>query len=257
MSSREGDVALAHELCTIATGVALEHFTRDIDVAHKPDGSAVTTADVAVERAMIDYLRRHRPDDGILSEEAGQLGTGHRRWILDPIDGTAGFIAGNDHWGTHVALEIDSMLVVSIITRPTLGRRWWAAAGSGAHASHDLDPLDHTARLSLGRHPTLQGARLGLLTQQTPTQMPALLESQGASVTVATPDHSVILDLLEGRLDAVVSENARTPWDHAPAQLLTVEAGGALTDAHGGVDPDLPPLIYGNGLIDTDIRRVL
>jgi fructose-1,6-bisphosphatase/inositol monophosphatase family enzyme len=88
-----------------------------------------------VERALLELLTLHRPDDAVLSEEAGALGAGRRRWLLDPIDGTEGFRAGGPVWDNHIALEVDGQLTVGIDTRPTQGRALVGVHGQGAYRS--------------------------------------------------------------------------------------------------------------------------
>ncbi len=100
---------------------------------HKADGSVVTEADIAVERMLSAALTRHRPSDAVLGEELGAVGQSSRRWIIDPIDGTMNFVAGRPDWGVHVALERDGEVIVGVVTRPVLGRRWWAGRGGGAY----------------------------------------------------------------------------------------------------------------------------
>src|SRR5205823_4618442 len=107
------DVELAHELASVAADVALRFVEGRFDYELKADGSPVTEADLAVEAALVELIRARRPDDAILSEEAGLLGIpGRRRWVLDPIDGTAHFVERTDGWGTHIALEVDGELVL-------------------------------------------------------------------------------------------------------------------------------------------------
>jgi Inositol monophosphatase family len=95
------DVAIAHELATIAAEVALPYVSDAVDHSLKSDGSPVSACDLAVERALIEFLRHYRPNDGILSEELGEVALGERRWLLDPIDGTSQFVSGGTEWGTH------------------------------------------------------------------------------------------------------------------------------------------------------------
>ncbi len=81
----QSDLELAHRLAMLADEVALPCFLSSATDAHrKQDGSVVTAADLTVERAVVEHLTRHRPDDGILSEEAGTVSDGRGRWILDP-----------------------------------------------------------------------------------------------------------------------------------------------------------------------------
>ena len=75
------DVAIAHELATIAAEVALPYVSDAVDHSLKSDGSPVSACDLAVERALIGFLRHYRPNDGILSEELGEVALGERRWL--------------------------------------------------------------------------------------------------------------------------------------------------------------------------------
>lgn len=141
------DLAFAHELADIADEVAMSLFGRPTDVDTKQDGSLVGEADLAIEGRLVDLVRRHRPDDAILTEETGAHGESYRRWIIDPIDGTNSFLAGESHWGVHVALEIEHEIVVAVVTRPAVGMRWWAAKGAGAWRGHVSDGAVSQAEL--------------------------------------------------------------------------------------------------------------
>jgi hypothetical protein len=129
------DFALAMALAEAASEVALEFFERGVDSTMKDDGTPVTEADLAVEARLVDVLTGARPNDGIVSEEGGHLAGGHRRWILDPIDGTVNFAAGDPNRGTHVALEVNGRVVIGVSTRPVAGEHWWAIRGGGAYRS--------------------------------------------------------------------------------------------------------------------------
>ena len=82
---------------TLSAEIALPFFRTDVRHDLKPDGSPVSEADLAVEHAVLDMLGRERPGDGVLSEECGGVARGavRRRWLIDPIDGTVPFLAGN------------------------------------------------------------------------------------------------------------------------------------------------------------------
>ena len=94
----ETDLQLAQRAALTGAAVALPHFAALADLPRevKTDGSVVTAADRAVESAIREVLTAARPGDAILGEEEGQTGTGGRRWIIDPIDGTALFVDGDD-----------------------------------------------------------------------------------------------------------------------------------------------------------------
>src|SRR5690606_6922168 len=59
-------------------------------------------------------------------------GDSTRQWIIDPIDGTAGFLRGLPIWSTLISLAVDGEPVVGVASSPALGKRWWAATGAGA-----------------------------------------------------------------------------------------------------------------------------
>ena len=247
------DIELAHELASVAAEAALPHAGGAVEHRLKGDGSPVSVADLAAERAMLDVLARRRPDDGIVSEEAGTVATGRRRWVLDPIDGTVAFVAGGPEWGTHVVLEEDGEIVLGVITRPLRRERWWAARGQGAFASTDADPLTQTAPLAVSTTTALAGATIGLYRAEG-SAVPDVLTAHGAT-TVTHRSH--ILDLVEGRIDAIVADRCGAPWDHAPAVVLAVEAGGRFTDPHGGPRPDLRGGIYSNAHLHDAVRDAL
>jgi len=127
------DLEIAHLLADVAREAILPHFRKpDLEADNKEaDGyDPVTIADRAAETAMRAVLAQHRPDDGIWGEEFGQQpGTSGRTWVLDPIDGTRGFISGTPTWGVLIALcEMDGP-VLGIIDQPYTGERFVGAPG--------------------------------------------------------------------------------------------------------------------------------
>ncbi len=133
------DLRLAHVLADTADSITLARFKAlDLHVSSKPDLTPVTDADVAVEDAIRSSLKRARPRDAVHGEERDDSGTGPRRWIIDPIDGTKNFVRGVPVWATLIALMVDDRVVVGVVSAPALGRRWWAATGEGAYAGRSL-----------------------------------------------------------------------------------------------------------------------
>ena len=126
----DADIALAQRLAD-AAGHAIRPWFRSIMTAErKGDATPVTLADRAAEEAMRAILRAERPDDGINGEEFGaEQGTSGRQWVLDPIDGTAGFLAGRPIFGTLIALLVDGWPVLGMIDQPILGERWLGVTG--------------------------------------------------------------------------------------------------------------------------------
>src|ERR1700750_2864801 len=105
------DLDLALELADVADAITMARIrARDRVVETKPDLTPVSEADRAVEQAMRAHLASRRPDDTVFGEEYGgasddAAGGRGRRWIVDPIDGTKGYVRGMQVWGTLLALE--------------------------------------------------------------------------------------------------------------------------------------------------------
>ena len=93
MFTYDQDLTLALELADAADAISLPRFRAlDLNIETKPDMSPVTDADKSVEQALISQLASKRPGDEIIGEEFGSSGQATRKWIIDPIDGTANFV---------------------------------------------------------------------------------------------------------------------------------------------------------------------
>ena len=139
MADHTDDLRLAHILADDADSLTMSRFgARDLTVSTKPDHSEVTDADLAVEDSVRRTLSRMRSRDAVHGEERADTGDGPRRWIIDPIDGTANFLRGVPVWATLIALSVEDQIVASVVSAPALKRRWWAARGSGAWSGKSL-----------------------------------------------------------------------------------------------------------------------
>ena len=124
----------ACRLARLAGEAILPQFRRGLAVDNKKAGTGydpVTEADRTAERVMREEIRRRYPAHGILGEEFGFEAGDGLTWVLDPIDGTRGFVMGLLHWGTLVALFNGQRPVVGVIRQPVLDETF---AGDGARA---------------------------------------------------------------------------------------------------------------------------
>ena len=126
-------VDVAHRLADAAGDAILPHF-RSVGLAAEnklaQGFDPVTVADRAAEAAMRDILARVRPEDAILGEELGtQSGTSGYTWVLDPIDGTRGFISGTPTWGVLIALSDAAGPRLGVIDQPYIGERFVGTGG--------------------------------------------------------------------------------------------------------------------------------
>ncbi len=133
------DLRLAHILADQADAITMARFkATDLRVDSKPDLTPVTDADTAVEDTLRNMLGRTRPRDAVHGEERADSGWGPRRWVIDPIDGTANFVRGVPVWATLIGLMVGDEVVAGVVSAPALSRRWWASRGSGAFTGRSL-----------------------------------------------------------------------------------------------------------------------
>lgn len=244
------DLALALALADAADAVTLPRFrAADLRVERKPDRTPVTDADTACEDSLRAMLATHRPDDAVLGEErGGSLGAG-RVWVIDPIDGTKNFSRGVPVWATLVALVQDGRPVAGVVSAPALGRRWWAAAGRGAHTS---DPARGVAEGPIGVSAVGDLGDAYASTTDLDHWRTLGRQEQWLALTRECWESRAFGDfwhhclVAEGVLDLAVEPEANT-WDLAAAQVIVEEAGGRLTDLGGAARPDGGDSLTSNG----------
>lgn len=146
--------SVADALADAARVETLTHFRASgLTAESKRAGfDPVTIADRASEAAMRRILADRRPDDGILGEEEAPVaGTSGLTWVLDPIDGTRGFISGTPTWGVLIALADASGPILGIVDQPYIGERFYGGPGraelKGPMGTRDL-AVRQTAELS-------------------------------------------------------------------------------------------------------------
>ena len=126
----DAEIQIAQRLADAARAAILPHFRSGLGSERKADATPVTLADRAAEEAMRRILDAEVPQDSVHGEELGtRAGRSNRTWVLDPIDGTAGFLAGRPLFGTLIALVIEGWPVLGIIDQPVLGERWLGVTG--------------------------------------------------------------------------------------------------------------------------------
>jgi myo-inositol-1(or 4)-monophosphatase len=185
----------------------------------------VTAADRAVERQVVDDLRKLRADDGFLGEEYGEAPAGRPgavRWILDPIDGTVNYLYGLPQYAVSLAAELDGVVVAGVVHNAATGQVWTATLGGGARSAGRQ--LAGSGRAELA----------GALVATGFGYDPARRAHQGgvlARIIARVGDirrfGAAALDLClaaDGSVDAFY-EKGLNRWDHAAGALIAAEAG--------------------------------
>jgi histidinol-phosphatase len=232
---------------------ALRWFKTGVRVETKLDQSPVTQADKDSEAAIVAEIRRDFPDHDLLTEESGAKGQGSEyRWIVDPLDGTKGFIRGGAFWGPIVALEERGQIVAGAMAMPVLEEVYWAGRGQGAFRNgsrlslSSIEGLDQAA-LSLGE---LRGLT-------SPPHGPGVLQLiRSATVTRCYGDVAGCAMLLNGQADLWVEAGVQI-WDIAGLMILVEEAGGRFTDLEGRPTVTSGNAIAGNARIHQRALEVI
>lgn len=244
------DLALALNLADTADALSHARFmATDLVVSMKPDMSEVTDADKAVETALRDRLATARPDDSIYGEEFGTVGESTRQWIIDPIDGTSNFVRGVPVWSTLIALAVDGIPVVGVVSAPGLGRRWWGATGLGAF-TRDIDGSERGIRVSVVNdleHASVSMSGLDRFDDARRLDNYLVLMRR----VWRTRDYSdawPYMMVAEGIVD-IAGELNMQPYDMAALFPIVQEAGGRITSMDGADGPWHGSALATNGLV--------
>lgn len=251
------DLEFARSLADTADAFTLPRFeAADFTLGWKDDRSEVTEADRGAESALAERVLAERPDHAFFGEEHGLQGVTDSpwRWIVDPIDGTSGFVRGIPVWATLIALtHVEAGVTVGVVSAPALGRRWWAAAGEGAFADGrrcrvsgvaDLADAQVNVTFSPGWD---QVGKTGALV--------ALLQS--ARRARGFGDFWQHCMVAEGALDVAIDAIGVAPYDIAAVRLIVEEAGGRFTDRHGVATHDHDSAVSTNGVLHDEVIRRL
>lgn len=117
-------------LAGLARQMLLAAAKADTHVEVKPDRSFVTATDKAIEQRLRREINAHYPDHGIIGEEEGREREGSAiQWVLDPIDGTAPFIAGVPVFASLIALAVEEIPVIGVMDFPMTDDQWLGVSG--------------------------------------------------------------------------------------------------------------------------------
>ena len=226
--------AVAHQLADAAAEAILPHFRQaSLDTTTKSDAEydPVTVADRASELAMRAILAQERPDDSILGEEFEPVtGTSGLTWVLDPIDGTRGFVSGTPTWGVLISCADDSGPIMGMIAQPYIGERFVGGGGQ----SYVRGPL--------GEHALKTRAPRALAEATVLTTFPEVGTAQERAGFEAVAQNTRLVRygmdcygyalLAAGQVDLVI-EAGLQPYDIQAPIAVVEAAGGIVTDWNG------------------------
>lgn len=261
MSIRSGyddDLRLAHVIADQVDSTTMSRFrAQDLVVETKPDTTPVTDADRQAEEIVRAQLGRTRPRDAVVGEEMPTTGHGPRQWVIDPIDGTKNFVRGVPVWATLIALIDNGQPVLGVVSAPALGRRWWAAVGSGAWTGRSLSAATrlHASQVTRLEDASLSYSSLSGWEEQ--GRLEGFLDlTRSVWRTRAYGDFWSYVLVAEGAVD-IAAEPELALHDMAALVPIVTEAGGTFTSLHGVPGPFGGSALATNGHLHEQVRALL
>ncbi len=207
--------------------IAMARFRAKVHCERKADGTPVSEVDLAVDALLRERLMAALPEAGWLSEEStvddGWLAR-ERAWVVDPLDGTGGYLRCDPHWCCAIALLEDGAPVLGVIHAAALGRTWWAARGLGAFVNG--------TRARVSPREELEGASL---VAPASVRKPTSWRTPWPQVrTRRYPSLALRLaKVASGEMDGMLALGEKRYWDVASGDIIVREAGGRVSDARG------------------------
>ncbi|GIL03156.1 MAG: 3'(2'),5'-bisphosphate nucleotidase CysQ [Alphaproteobacteria bacterium] len=219
------DVELLLGAAAEAGAIAMRYFGASMRSWMKPGQSPVTQADVEIDEFLRETLLAARPDYGWLSEETAAADQRLGReimFVVDPLDGTRGFLAGDRRWCLSLAIVAGGRPGAAVLHCPALERTFSATAGGGARLNGrpiDNPPSDQVRRVTGSRRINAEIAE----------RLPGRVE-----VLDFVPSLAYRLALVaSGEIDGAFARPGAHDWDVAAADLILTEAGGCLLTLAG------------------------
>ena len=221
------DLPLLVEAARSASKIAMRFWQTDMQVDYKDGGSPVSEADFAVDTYLRETLMAARPDYGWLSEETedspDRLGKS-RVFVVDPIDGTRAYVAGEKTWAVSIAVVENGQPTAGVVYLPVRDKLYTAAIGQGAHLNG--------AQIRSGTATDPKGAQILANKKAVDPKWwaaPVLGAKRHWRPSLA---YRFCL-VAEARFDAVLTISDAYEWDIAAGILIAGEAGATTTDRDG------------------------
>ena len=227
-------VATAHALGDAARVATLSYFRRTDLVADTKETlrfDPVTAADRLSEDRMRAILARHRPDDAILGEEYGATpGSSGLTWVLDPIDGTRGYLSGTPTWGVLISVRDATGVLYGIIDQPYIGERFEGGLGR----ARVVGPMGEAPLATRAPRPLTEAIVFSTFPEVgTPEEGAAFrrVANTARLVRYGTDCYAYAL-IAAGQIDLVIEAGLQAYDVQAPIAVIEA-AGGVVSDWQG------------------------
>lgn len=221
------DLDLLKDAALESGRIARSFWREDPQVWDKGGDDPVSEADFAVDRYLKETLLTARPDYGWVSEETEDDPArlkASRVFIVDPIDGTRAFVAGEPTWAHSLAVVEDGAVTAACVYLPVRDKLYLAQSGAGATMNGNS--------LTASQARSVEGATL--LTPKVTMQDRFWKNGPPGFARHFRPSLAYRLSLIgEGRFDAMLTLRPAWEWDIAAGALIATEAGATVTDRRG------------------------
>ncbi len=232
------ELRVALDLAREAGAAILEFYEGPLEIEQKSDSydrEPVTQADKVANELIVNALRREFPADGILAEES--VDTAHRLdkqrvWMVDPLDGTNGFIDGNGDFAVQIGLARDGECVLGVVYQPLTGLLYHGVRG---HGTWIVRPELTQERAHVSAQQDLSMMRLAASRSHRSPRMDKVVKAFKVKEEVRRGSVGIKVGLIiEQQCDLYVHLSPRTKqWDTCAPEVILSEAGGRLTDLFG------------------------
>ncbi|HSG95538.1 MAG TPA: 3'(2'),5'-bisphosphate nucleotidase CysQ [Afifellaceae bacterium] len=225
------DIAALKSAALAGGRLAMRYFGQAHEKWTKTGGSPVTEADIAVDTLLRQTLTAARPGYGWLSEETEDdpaMRVQKRIFVVDPIDGTRGFMAGDKRWSISVAIIENARPIAAVLHAPALGLTYWAVT---AHGAWRIDESGGDEKLVVSRRTTLSGGHIAGPKKWLRSRAISALSVQAADYVPSLALRFAMV--ADGAFDAAFARPGAHDWDLAACDLLVHEAGGVLSELDG------------------------
>jgi myo-inositol-1(or 4)-monophosphatase len=220
-------VTLALELASAAVGVHRRGLAdRQTFDRKTSDTDLVSEVDREAERVIVDGIRRARPDDAILAEEAtDEGGSTGIRWVVDPLDGTVNYSRRYPMFAVSIGLEVDGVATVGVVHDSVRGHRYVGIRGRGA--TRDGEPIRPSRCADIAQAVVATGFSYRRDRRAVQAEALRTLVPRIANIRC---DGSAALDLCLvacGEVDAYFESDVAR-WDVAAGRVVAAEAGATV-----------------------------
>lgn len=245
-SSASEYLAVALSAAREAAQISRQYYRGNFSVSTKADLTPVTQADIECEQAIRSVVLQHFPSHGFFGEETGRTqADAEYLWLVDPIDGTKGFVRQYPFFSTQIALMHEGAIILGVSSGTMMDELAWAEKGQGAWLNgqrlriSDIDDPDRAA-VSVGNLKSLAGtdgwSSLGRIVER-------------ADRIRGYGDFYHYHLLAAGKIEAVIESDVNI-LDIAALSIIVTEAGGVFTDLNGRPPTlDTRSVLAANGIL--------